>query len=333
MMLLRIVFHALLWPVLLGTIAWGCAALWIDGPISRPVAGVLAGGFALAALVVLIRFRPLRNGVAAYGVLFLVVLGWWLSAPPSNDRDWQRDVAELATASIDGDRVTIHNLRNFEYRSAEDYTERWETRTYDLSRIVGVDVYFFYWGSPWIAHTIMSWNFEEGPPLAISIETRKERGESYSSTLGFFRQFELYYVVADELDVILLRTNHRNDQGYLYRLNFRPDTARTALVAYLDEMNRLARKPRWYNAFTHNCTTSIRIHAQEIGVARAWNWRHIVNGKGPELLYNRGMIDTSLPFEELKARSFVNDRAKAPGAVPDFSRRIREGLPPRPSPR
>ena len=120
----------------------------------------------------------------------------------------------LATATNDGDLAKIRNVRNFEYRSSEDYTERWETRTYDLSRIVGVDIYFF-WGSPWIAHTIMSWNFEDGPPLAISIETRKELGESYSATLGFFRQFELYYVVADELDVILLRTNYRNDQGYL----------------------------------------------------------------------------------------------------------------------
>ncbi len=162
-MLVRILFHVLLWPVLLGSIAWGCAVLWIDGPASRPVAGALSGGFVLAALVVLIRFRPLRNGVAAYGVLFLVLLGWWLSIPPSNDRDWQRDVAELASASIDGDRVTIRNVRNFAYRSSEDYTERWETRTYDLSRIVGADIYFFYWGSPWIAHTIVSWDFEEGP--------------------------------------------------------------------------------------------------------------------------------------------------------------------------
>ncbi len=147
-MLLRILLHTLLWPVVLGSIAWGGAALWLDGPASRPVAGALAGGFALAAVVVLIRLRPLRNGVAAYGVLFLVLLGWWLSIPPSNDRDWQRDVAELATATIDGDRVTIHNLRNFEYHSSDDYTEQWETRTYDLSRIVGVDIYFFFWGSP-----------------------------------------------------------------------------------------------------------------------------------------------------------------------------------------
>jgi len=332
-MLLRILLHTLLWPVLLGSIAWGCAVLWIDGPASRPVAGVLAGGFALAALVVLIRLRPLRNAVAAYGVLFVVLLGWWLSVSPSNDRDWQRDVAELPVATIDGDRVTIRNVRNFEYRSSEDYTERWETRTYDLSRIVGLDVYFFHWGSPWIAHTIMSWNFENGPPLAISIETRKELGESYSSTLGFFRQFELYYVVADERDVIRLRTNYRNDQGYLYRMTWSPETAGIFLLVYLEELNRLARKPKWYNAFTQNCTTSIQLHAQEADIATAWNWRMLVNGMGPELLYERGLIDSSLPFEELKTRSYVNDRAQAAGAVSDFSQRIREGLPPRPSPR
>ena len=275
---------AALWLLLLATIAWSSAALWFDGASARPLAGLLAAGFGLAALALLIALRPRWRGLIGYGVLFAVVLGWWLSLTPRNDRHWQRDVAHAPTAAIDGDQLTIHNLRNFDYRSTDDYTPRWETRTYDLSRLIGMDIYFFYWGSPWMAHTIVSWDFEDGPPLAISIETRKEVGEQYSAVRGFYRQFELYYVVADERDVVRLRTNQRGDEGYLYRLDWSPDDARALLLAYLAEVNRIARSPSWYNAFDHNCTTTIRFHVRQIGIMRAWNWRILANGKAPELL-------------------------------------------------
>jgi hypothetical protein len=323
---------ALLWLLALASIAWSSAALWFDGPTARPVAGLLSVGFAVAALALLVGLRPWWRGLVAYAALFALLLAWWFSLAPRNDRDWQLDVANPPTATIDGDRLTVHNLRNFDYRSVDEYTPRWETRSYDLSRLAGMDIYFFYWGSPWIAHTIMSWDFEDGPPLAISIETRKEVGEEYSAVRGFFRQFELYYVVADERDVVRLRTNLRGDEGYLYRLDWSPSDARTLLLAYLDEVNRIARSPRWYNAFDHNCTTTIRFHISQIGMARAWNWRILANGKAPELLYMRGVVNTTLPFPELRSRSYINARGRAAGAGADYSERIREGLPPRPPP-
>jgi hypothetical protein len=323
---------ATLWLLLLATIAWSSAALWLDGPSSRRVAGLLAAGFVLSAITLLGVLRPWWRGLVAYSVLFALVLGWWSSLTPSNDRYWQPDVAKLPTAAIDGDRLTIHNLRNFDYRSVDDYTPSWETRTYDLSRLVGMDIYFFHWGSPWIAHTIVSWEFEDGPPLAISIETRKESGEEYSAFRGFFRQFELYYVVADERDVIRLRTNLRGDEGYLYRLDWSPSNARALLLAYLEEANRIARSPIWYNAFDHNCTTTIRFHVLQIGMKRAWNWRILANGKGPELLYMRGVLNTAVPFTELRSKSYINERSRAADEAADFSQRIREGLPPRPPP-
>jgi hypothetical protein len=330
--LLRWIGLAGLGLLLLATAAWSSAALWVDGPSSRPLAGVLAAGFFVVALALFAALRPWWRGAVGYAILFALVLSWWLSLDPSNDRDWQRDVEHPPTASVDGDRLTIRNLRNFDHRSVDDYTPRWETRTYDLSRLVGMDLHFFYWGSPWIAHTIVSWEFDDAPPLAISIETRKEIGETYSAVRGFFRQFELYYVVADERDVVRLRTNFRGDEGYLYRVNWSPDRSRELLLAYLEEVNRIARSPRWYNAFYHNCTTTIRFHAQQLGMARALNWRVLVNGKGPELLYMRRVVDTTLPFPELRSRSYINERGRAAGGGADFSRRIREGLPPRPPP-
>jgi hypothetical protein len=296
----------------------------------RPLAGALAVTFVLACLALPLVAR--RRGLAAAGVLWVLVLAWWLQLAPRADRDWYPDVAEVPRAVFDGDRVTIFNVRNFDYRSETDYTPHWEQRTYDLSTVRGLDLFMSYWGSPLIAHTIMSWEFGDGQHLAISIETRKERGESYSAVRGFFRQYELYYVVADERDVIGVRTDHRGEEVYLYRLAVAPERARALLVAYLEQINRLARAPAWYNAFTHNCTTSIRIHVQQVGVHNPWNWRLLVNGRGDELLYARGTINRELPFAEMKSRSDITARARAAGSDPAFSARIRDGLPSRPPP-
>jgi Domain of unknown function (DUF4105) len=313
-------------------VAWGSAALWVDGPAERPLAAALAAGFAALSGACLLLVRPRRRGFAAFAVLLLVVLAWWLAIRPRNDRPWQRDVARLASAEFDGDLVTVHNVRDFDYRSETDFTERWEERTYDLSRVRGVDLFLSFWGPTLIAHTIVSWEFDDGPPLAISIETRKEEGESYSAVLGFFRQYELYYVVADERDVVGVRANQRGEQVFLYRMRGTPEFARRLLVAYLDEVNELAAKPKWYNALTHNCTTTIRLHVQQADVQNAWDWRILANGKGDEMLYERGTIDTTLAFPELRARSDVTEKARAAAAAPDFSARIRDGLPARPGP-
>jgi len=323
-MLLRFILLA---PFLLASILWACAALWFDGAASRPAAGALAAGFALASLGILGRLRPLRRALFAYTVLFLAVLGWWRAIDPSNDRDWQPDVAHPPVATFDGDLVTIANIRNFDYRSERDFDERWETRTFDLTELRGANFFLSYWGSPLIAHTIVSWEFASGPPLAVSIETRKEAGESYSALRGFFRQFELYYVVSDERDVIRLRTNYRGEEVYLYRLTTPPERARAVLLDYLAEINRLARNPKWYNAATHNCTTTIRHHVQHVAPANPWDWRILVNGHIDELGYERGTVDTSLPFDELRRKSEISERAKAADRDADFSARIREGLP------
>jgi hypothetical protein len=315
-------------PLALTSFAWGCAALWFDGPFS----GLLAVGFAAVSAALLGCVRPIRRGLAGFAALLLVVILWWTSIAPSNQRDWLPDVARTTTALVDGDRIALRNVRNFDYRTETDYDERWEDRTYDLSKLRGVDLFLIYWGSPWIAHTIMSWEFEEGPPLAISIETRKEKGEAYSAVLGFFRQFELYYVVADERDVVRLRTDYRGEDVYLYRLLAPTETARAILLDYFEEINRLAAKPRWYNAFTHNCTTTIRRHFQNVAPGSPFNWRFLLNGRLDELGYQRRNIDTSLPFAELKARSNITERAKATNGAADFSVRIREDLPGRRGP-
>ena len=324
---LAMVARVITWPALLVGVTWGSLALWFDGPIERWLAGLLAGGFALGCVALLIFVRPFGRGALAVLLALAAVVAWWLTIPPRNDRDWSPDVARLPRATITGSRVTIENVRNFDYRTETDYTERWETRTVNLDHLRGVDMFLSFWGPTLIAHTIASWEFDDGPPLAISIETRKEKGESYSAVRGFFRQYELYYVVADERDVVRVRTNYRGERVYLYRMRMRPALARALLLDYLKEVNHLAEQPRWYNALTHNCTTTIRYHAQQVAPGRPWDWRILANGRLDELGYERGQIDTSLPFADLKARSDITERAKAADAAPDFSNRIREGLP------
>jgi hypothetical protein len=313
-------------PVASIAIAWAFGAVWFDAPFGAGnwVAAVL---LAITLVVVLLFVRPFGRKLDIFGVLFAGVLIWWLTLSPTNDGDWQPNVAQKAWADIQGDEVTLHNVRNCDYRTDTDYTPHWETRTVRLSQITGIDLVIDYWGSPWIAHPIASFQFAEAPPLCFSIETRRKVGQAYSTIGGLYRQFELIYIVADERDVIRVRTNYRKEDIYLYRTTVSPAQARERFLEYIRSLNSLRNKPRWYNAITTNCTTSIRTqHPANERVP--WDWRILLNGKGDELLYERHVIVTSgLPFAELKTRSLIDTRARAANDSPDFSKLIREGLP------
>lgn len=322
--MLRLIRFLVLVPTVSLSAVWAVAALWIDGPTSRAIAGGLGVAFVMAALAIFLIVRPMVRALGVYALLFALALGWWLSLPPSNDRVWEASVARAPVARLDGDRLTIENVRNFDYRTETDFDEVWETRTYDLAQLTGVGLFLSYWSSPLIAHTIVTWTFEEGPPLAISIETRKEEGEEYSAVLGFFRQFELYYVVADERDLVRLRTNYRGEDVYLYPLDVSPEVARRLLEDYVARINELARSPAWYNAATHNCTTTIRHHMTAIGAESPFDYRFLVNGHLDELAYERAAIDTTRPFAEVRERANIVARANAADDDPEFSQRIRE---------
>ena len=324
MKLLRFISCALAWIAAALCATWAFGALYFDFPKAGAFAAIL---FVIALLAIFIFFRGklLKLGIV-FGACALVA-AWWLTLKPSNDRAWQPDVAQTAWAEINGDEITIHNVRNCDYRTATDFTPHWETRTVRLSQITGIDLAINYWGSPWIAHPIVSFQFADALPLCFSIETRKTIGQQYSTLEGFYRQYTLIYVVADERDCIRLRTNYRREDVYLYHTLASPAQARQRFREYINTLNTLHENPRWYNAVTSNCTTSIR--AQRAAKLRApWDWRILLNGKADEMLYQDHAIATGgLSFTELKQRSLINERARAAGQDPDFSRIIREGLP------
>lgn len=327
MRLVRLAVWTFVWIATLIAVLWAFGALFYDFPIAK-LRAVAALGFAALVLLAILFVRGKARKLLAVICGFLIVLAWWFTLKPSNNRPWQPDVAETAWAEINGDQVTLHNVRNCDYRTETDYTPHWETRTVRLSGITGLDLAINYWGSPYMAHPIASFQFADAPPICFSIETRKEIGETYSAIGGLYRQYELIYVCADERDVIRVRTNYRHGEDvYLYHMLVSPAQARERFLEYLNTLNSLRSKPRWYNAVTTNCTTSIRSQ-HPTGERTPWDWRILVNGKGDELLYERHLIATGgLSLADLKQKGHINERARAADQDPDFSRRIREGAP------
>ena len=213
------------------------------------------------------------------------------------------------------------------YRSETDYTPAYYDKTFDLQELRSVDLVTSYWTGPAIAHVFVSFGFTGDDYLAISIEVRKPKGEGYSTLKGFFRQYELVYIVADERDLIRLRTNYRHDPPedvYIYRVNASIDVERRLFLEYMHKMNELRAHPEFYNTLTTNCTTNIwtNNHVNEGRVPLSW--KILASGYVPEYLYEQGRLETmGLSFPELQERSHVNARAQAAGGAADFSRRIR----------
>lgn len=316
-----------------GVTAWGALALLYSSTTNALASAVLAGAFLLCGLLTALAVgvrRQARAAVTGFALLFAVLLGWWSGIEPSNDRDWQPDVARLAHAEIKGDLVTVRNVRNFAYRSETDYTPHYYDRTYDLGKLRSVDLIAVYWMGPAIAHTILSFGFEGGEQLAISIETRKERGETYSTTRGFFKQYELHYVVADERDVVRLRTSYRKDPPedvYVYRLHGPLENGRRVFLQYMQRINDLQAKPEFYNTLIDNCTTGIWMNARINPGHVPLSWKVFASGYLPEYLHGVGMLAPGVPFAELQRLGYINPRARAAGDAEDFSRLIRVGLP------
>jgi len=317
--------------VVLAITGWGALALAVVGPggdQGRLALAAVYGLAGLAAVVALVLHRGLRVALPVFALALVAIGVWWGGLTPSNERDWQPEVAKLAYATIDGDMVTVHNVRNFDYRTETDFTPAYYDRTYDLKKLDSGDLVAVYWMGPAIAHLFLSFGFGNDR-LAISIEARKEKGEGYSSAKGFFRQYELYYVVADERDVVRVRTNYRKDPPedvYIYPLQAPPENLRRVFLEYMRKMNALREHPEFYNTLTTNCTTAILMNTRVNPESLPLSWKVLVSGYTPAYVYESGRMDRSLPFEERKRRSLVNAAAQAADQAPDFSQRIRAGL-------
>jgi hypothetical protein len=307
-------------------VTWAALAIYYSNLPWPWLRFVLAGAF--AAFTVFAFFFSRRWWLHFTAIaLFLGVVAWWVWIPPSHDRPWRPEVSVMPRAVIEGDHLRITGVRNFDYRSRNDFTVRYEERELQLSHLIGLDFYVSYWSEGPVAHTFVSFTFDNASPLCISIETRPEVGEGFDPIASLFKQFELIYVVGEEHDLVGVRTNHRHEKVYLYHLNSSSDDARRLLLIYLARINELADRPEWYHLLTNSCTINIIRYANAAGREGRFDFRHLLNGFIDSYLYHSGRVDTTLPYEELRRRSLINDAARAADDAADFSKRIRASLP------
>lgn len=326
---LRMALIVLMALVMFGAGAWAALALWYQLPgrsITRAIGSLCWTGLVVALVVLAIACRSWLP-LLAYAACYAIVLLWWLGIAPSNQRIWADDVSQLLTGQLHGNRVVLEHVRNFSWRRDDDYDARWETREYDLDKLLSTDAVLSYWSSRAIAHAMISFGFDDGRHVVFSVEIRKRRGQQYSTIGGFFKQYETVLVAADDNDIIRVRTHVRGEDDYLYSLRMGKSAMRALFVSYVDAANQLATRPAFYNTFTSNCTTLVYRMARQIAPGLPWDARLLLTGYLPGYLYQVGALDRDVPLELLRQRGRITERARAVRPEENFSQAIRRGMP------
>ncbi|MDC0660709.1 DUF4105 domain-containing protein [Leisingera sp. SS27] len=319
---------AAIFAVALATV-WAALALWYRLPFETLGRGVLAGGFGLLGVAViagLFRRRALR-ALTTFALALAAVILWWSTLTPPADRNWSPDVARQVTGTVEGDILTLENVRNFAWETPEDFAEAWETRSYDLAKLQSTDLFMSYWAGPQMAHMIVSFGFEGGDHIAWSVEVRRQLGGGFSPIADLFKSNTLVLIAADERDLVGTRTNARGEDVQLFRIGVSPDTGRDLLLKYVEAANSLAARPQWYNSLTTNCTTVVMALIRSFADEVPLDWRVLANGYLPEFAWEQGVLDQSRSVEDLRALGSITPIAQAHGVGPDYSAMIREGVP------
>ncbi|OAE62464.1 hypothetical protein A7J67_20020 [Achromobacter xylosoxidans] len=308
---------------------WGALALWIRAPVSPRCKRVLVLAWVISALAAMagLAWPQWRPGWVLHGAALVVLAGWWLRIRPSNNRPWLDEVARQTHGDIQGDVVTLHNVRNFDWRSRTDFTPRWETRRYALDTLQSVDVALSYWGRPAIAHALVSFGFGQDDHVVFSVEIRRKQGDSFSEIGGFFKQYELSVIASTETDSLRVRTNVRGEDSYLYRIHMPGGAPRELFLAYVEAANRLRATPRFYHTLTANCTTIVFQMARRIVPGLPMDYRQLLSGYLPEYLYEQHALRGAASAAEYRRRGRYTDRARATADPAEFSRNIRRGVP------
>ncbi len=307
---------------------WAIMALWYQAPGAHLKLGIIAlwTAFTTAMLVVLWQGR-VGASLAIFAAAFAIILVWWRSIRPSNQREWADDVAQITRGTIEGSLVTLRNVRNFDWRSNADYTQRWETRSYDLNRLQSVDMVMSYWDGWAIAHMLISFGFGGGEYVAFSVEVRRQKNKTYSEIGGFFKRDGLSIIAADERDVIRVRTNVRGEDDYLYRIRMPLAAMRSLFLGYVQQADSLVATPRFYNTLTVNCTMLVYHMMQRIVGYLPWSYRLLFTGYLPAYVYRVGGLDQRHTLEELRRLGRITDRARLADRSETFSEDIRSGIP------
>lgn len=327
--LLSTSLQLLLSLVILCAAAWGGLALYYQLPVNMPwltVSLTLWAGLSVFALIQLWR-NSLWQGVLLYLVLHTALLIWWNSLTPSNQHLWEDDVAQMTTGQIEGDTVTLFNVRNFDWHTETDYTPRWDTREYDLSKLTSVDMLTSHWGMDAIAHVLVSFGFDDDQFVTFSVEIRKKKGQTFSEVAGFFKQYELSILATDERDAIGVRPNVRGEDTFLYRIDMPADIRRQLFLSYIEQANQLIDEPRFYNTVTANCTTLVFGMMQHISGGLPLDARLLLTGYLPSYIDELDGLTDGFDLEQLRTAGRITERSKQAGHNENYSKIIRRGVP------
>ena len=322
------------WLILLSLVifcaaVWGGLALYYQLPLPMPWLGiglVLWAGVTVFALLRLWR-HSVRQGLLIYLVLHAVLLVWWNNLTPSNQHLWEDDVAQMTSGSIEGDQVTLFNVRNFAWRSEADYSANWETRHYDLNKLQSVDMLTSHWGMDAIAHVLVSFGFTDGQFVTFSVEIRKKKGQQFSEVAGFFKQYELSILATDERDAIAVRPNVRGEETFLYRIDMPADIRRQLFLSYIEQANQLLEEPRFYNTVTANCTTLVFGMMQHISGGLPLDSRLLLTGYLPSYIDELDGLTTGFDLSQLRDAGRITERSKKASNSANYSQAIRQGVP------
>ena len=331
MRILKLLFFVPLFVVVAYCVLWGSLALWFKLPVSETVRTSVALAFGVFGIGTLIAFfyETIWRWLSMFSVVFLALVLWWNTLIPPSVGDWSAEVSQQVSGTIEGDILTLTNVRDFQWRTEEDFDEAWVTRSYDLSQIESLDLFMSYWGGPHMAHLMLSFGFSDGEYLAWSVEVRREKGEKFSPVADFFKAHSLSVVAGTEQDVVGLRSNIQLADVYLYRIQGDADRRRDLLERYVRGANRLTEKPAFFHSLLTNCSRTVILLARSVGADIPADWRILVNGYFPSYLYDQGALGTELSFEEVKEAAFISDRALAHGlysGYPDAIRTTMQGM-------
>ena len=310
---------------------WSTVAVYFISLPNTQLAAIASGVYSITIPVIFFFLAKRSIALLIILLLYIAVIIGWNNMQPSNDRHWLPSVAKLPYAISKGNTLDIYNIRDFDYRTEHDFTEKYYNKTYKLDELESMDFLLSYWGGgTTVAHTILSFGFKNGDYLAVSAETRVEQGEPQELIQGFFNQYEMIYILADERDIIRLRTNFRKDEPeevFLYPTTLNKKKIRQIFEVIIARVNRLYQQPEFYNTLTQNCFTTLRADIRTVAPPKnRFDWRILANGYADQMLYEKGNIDTDLSFPEAKKYFHINQYVSDDNNPKDFSVRIRPNL-------
>ena len=308
---------------------WGGLALYYQLPLALPWLSLGLAAWAAIWLFALVHLwrKSLWQGVFIYLLSHAVLLLWWNSLTPSNQHIWEDDVAQMTSGIVDGDTVTLFNVRNFDWHSETDYTPHWETRQYDLSKLKSVDMLTSHWGMEAIAHVLVSFGFDDDQFVTFSVEIRKKKGQEFDEIAGFFKQYELSILATDERDAIAVRPNIRGEDTFLYRIDMPEHIRRQLFLSYIEQANQLLDEPRFYNTVTANCTTLVFGMMQHISGGLPLDSRLLLTGYLPSYIDELDGLTQGFDLAQLRSAGRITERSKQAAHSENYSKIIRQGVP------